>query len=90
MPFGTVVTFSCRARGDPRPTVFWKYKLQEEGYAENIIDDGHESVYANLSFTVTKGEQIGDYLCTAENSFARVSQVHSLVIVGGGELRKLV
>ena len=72
---GSNATFSCTARGFPRPTIHWikdnaSYPLQSNSRA-SVIQDNRPNCSSQLFITRVNMEDYGKYQCIANNSFGK-------------------
>lgn len=76
----TLVTFRCKASGNPRPSVSWRFKGQTllQGDKYSIKDDG------TLVIRRVSSEDVGWYVCVATNTLGsheasgKISDLHFL------------
>lgn len=71
-------TFSCSARGNPRPTVTWSL------VTNGSLMEGRLSTDKNGSLKITKSafNDSGDYICTAVNVLGRDEKAAKLIVEG--------
>ena len=84
---GSNATFSCTARGFPRPTILWikdnaSYPLQSNSKASVIQDN--QTNRSQLFITGLEMEDYGKYQCIATNSVGRSQS--GVAVLSKGEI----